>query len=130
VREEIARLKCERPAHWRKDFAPRANSTTAATKPPRTIFLTASMPQPERISGENPVYSDHAKAKNIEGLVVLLFTIAADGSVTNVRLLKDLPILGKICQEAVKSWKFKPILSGGSPISVIMKQPFQFNLQD
>jgi protein TonB len=97
---------------------------------PKTIFLRADMPKPERVSGEDPTYPDAAKQAGIEGTVVLLFTITPEGTVTNIRVIKDLPILGELCKKVVRSWKFKPFIYQGAPTSVIMRQPFTFKLTD
>jgi protein TonB len=97
---------------------------------PKTIFLRADMPKPERIEGTDPAYVEAAKQAGISGLVVLLFTITPDGDVTNVRLIKDLPVLGQVCVKAVRQWKFKQVIYQGQPVSVIVKQPFLFKLED
>jgi TonB family protein len=98
-------------------------------KPVKPIFLRADMPKPERLEGSDPAYTEAAKAAGIEGLVVLLFTITPKGDVTNVRVIKNLPVLGDVCAATVRRWKFKPVIYQDQPVSVIVKQPFLFKLE-
>jgi TonB family protein len=58
--------------------------------------------------------------------VIVLFTIAPAGDVHQVRILKSLPILGEVCAEAVKRWKFAPYSYEARPVSLRVIQKFFF----
>src|SRR5262245_41947322 len=91
--------------------------------PGRTVFLRANLPQLKRIAGADPAYTFGARVEGVKGLVIVIFTITSRGDVACVRILKNLPILGPVCQEAVRRWKFRPIVYEGQPVNVIVKQP-------
>jgi protein TonB len=96
------------------------------TPPPRPIFLRADMQPPERTSGEDPSYPSAASQAGINGTVILLITVSAKGKVTDVKIIKNLPILGEHCARTVRSWRFKPYIVNGVAVPVIVRQPFTF----
>ena len=54
----------------------------------------------------DPVYPELARKMNLTGIVKVEFTIAADGSVKDVRTLGGSPVLVASVQDAVKQWKY------------------------
>jgi len=78
----------------------------------------------------NIIYPTEAKAKGIEGLVVLSFTIYEDGSVHDVKVLRD--IGGGCGEEAARLVKlmpkWKPGKQRGKPVKVAYKLPVRFGL--
>jgi protein TonB len=100
-------------------------------KAPKTLFLRADMPQPERLEGSDPAYTEAAKAAGIAGMVIILFKINTKGDVTDVKIIKNLPVLGDVCAATVKRWKFKPMTDDhGNPVNLMVKQPFFFKLEN
>ncbi len=73
-----------------------------------------------------PVYPEAAKAKGIEGVVVLSVTIDAAGSVLAARVIKSIPELDQAAIEAVKRWKYEPMLANGKPRGVIFAVSVEF----
>lgn len=79
-------------------------------------------------SNREPEYPLVAKKEGKSGLVILKLVIAVDGSVADVRVLKgEEPFLSEALA-AVKTWKYKPALMDGNPISVyhVVKIPFRY----
>lgn len=97
-------------------------------KPPTPIFLRAGMPSPERISGDDPAFPPAAQQAGIDGTVVLLITVGTDGKVKDVKIIKNLPIIGEHCARVVKSWRYAPYIYQGQPAPIIVRQPFSFKL--
>ena len=64
-----------------------------------------------------PLYPPEAAEQNLEGMVVLQFDIAEDGSTSNVSVVKAQPAytFDKNALAAVKQWKYKPRIIGGVP---------------
>ena len=61
---------------------------------------------------------------------ILEAIIDTDGRVTDVRVLKPLPMgLDTSAMEAVKRWKFKPGSLNGRPVKVIFNLTVNFRLQ-
>ena len=53
---------------------------------------------------------------NVQGSVVLQALIGTDGVVQNLRVLNGPPILVSAAQQAVREWRFKPILQNGQAV--------------
>lgn len=78
-------------------------------------------------SKTKPEYSAIAKQLKLSGAVDLDVTIAEDGSVEGVAVLRGNPILAKLACDAVKQWKFTPFKTDGKAIKVISEIVVQFN---
>ena len=98
----------------------------AAKKP---IRLTEDMPKPVQLAMTTPSYPPDVKAAGIEGVVIVRYVIAEDGSVRDVKALKGPPELQSACVEAVKTWRFQPIIVDGSPVAVVRMARFPFHIR-
>ena len=80
---------------------------------------------------QNIKYPQLARENNITGRVYVTFVVEKDGSVTGVRVLRD--IGGGCGQEAVRVVnampKWKPGMDKGKPVRVSYMMPFSFKLQ-
>jgi periplasmic protein TonB len=86
----------------------------------------AELPVPSK-SNPKPAYPQQAIAAKQTGMVVLKVLILADGSVTDVQVLKgEEPFVGAAV-EAVKRWKYEPARYKGQPITVyrVIQIPFK-----
>jgi len=72
-----------------------------------------------------------AKALNVEGKVVVTYTVTASGAVTNVSASSGPPELVPLAIAAVQSWQCEParMKSDGSPVQVTKKVPLTVRLQ-
>jgi TonB family protein len=85
--------------------------------------------RPEKISGDDPVYTEMARRARIAGVVILELVIDEQGGVTETRVLKGLPMgLDQKAVEAVKTWKFKPATLDGRPVPVYYTVTMNFQL--
>ncbi len=57
-----------------------------------------------------PTYPEAAKKGKLQGTVVLDVTVAEDGSVTDVEVVKGVDILTAAAQKAVRQWRYRPYL--------------------
>jgi len=73
---------------------------------------------PSKIVDVKPRYPDNARATQARGVVVLDVTIATDGSVSNVRVLRSIPIFDQAAVDAVRRWKFEPTVLNGVQVEV------------
>jgi TonB family protein len=74
----------------------------------------------QKIRDVAPVYPDQARKANISGNVILEITVGVDGSVTNPRVLRSIPMLDDAALTAVRQWQYQPVLMNGVPVPVIM----------
>ena len=74
----------------------------------------------ERISSEaaqaEAAYPPLAQNMNVQGSVVLQAIIGADGIIENIHVLSGPAILAAAAQQAVREWRFKPVLQNGQPV--------------
>ena len=98
-------------------FAP----TQAASEnhQPKKISVSPEVMTGNRISGENPTYPQEARAKKIEGKVVLDVTIGKDGAIEKLNVLKSPDnLLSDSASKAVHTWRYRPYLLNGEPVAV------------
>ena len=62
-------------------------------------------------------------------MVILECTIATDGRVIDVRILRGHPLFDAAAAAAVERWVYKPTLLNGVPVSVLMTVTVVFQLR-
>lgn len=75
---------------------------------------------PRKIQGVAPVYPPEAVAAGAEGVVVVEATISPTGEVTDVEVLRSVPLLDEAAVAAVSEWRYTPALVDGEPVSTRM----------
>jgi len=66
-----------------------------------------------------PEYTDKARRKKIQGVVVVGVVVNPDGTVRDASVVKSLePGLDKQAIAAVRKWKFQPATKDGRPVAV------------
>jgi protein TonB len=63
-----------------------------------------------------PVYPAEARAKRVEGTVVLDFTITQRGQVEDVQVVSGSSLLAQAASDAVVKWRYMPYVLDGRPI--------------
>ena len=81
---------------------------------------------------KNLKYPKAAKDSNITGRVFVLFIVEKDGSISNVRIFRDIGGgCGEAAAEVVKKMpKWKPGKAAGKPIRVQFNLPINFQLSE
>ncbi|MGO9934403.1 MAG: energy transducer TonB [Steroidobacteraceae bacterium] len=89
------------------------------------IALLDDLPQVQegsltRINKLDVAYPTRAYQDNVEGWVELGYTVAANGSVANVKILNSQPanFFEEAATKAVSRLRYKPVLTDGKPIAV------------
>lgn len=95
----------------------------------KPVRLTEDMGKPEQLVMKTPEYPAAAKTAGIEGVVIVKYVIAEDGSVRDVKALKGPPELQQACVDAVKQWRFRPVLVDGAPVAVVRVARFPFHIR-
>jgi protein TonB len=72
-------------------------------------------------------YPPLAKQLKISGSVELEAVIAEDGTVEKVNIVAGNPVLTKAGVEALKKWKFKPVMADGKAVKALAPVIFDFN---
>jgi periplasmic protein TonB len=98
--------------------------------PPRpTTVRVAQLPEPPRkIVDARPAYPDIARRARVEGTVILESVLDTSGNVTELRVVRSVPLLDQAALDAVRQWKYTPTIYGGRPVSVLMTITIRFTL--
>lgn len=86
--------------------------------------------EPKKLKAVPPVYPDAAVASRIEGVVILECLISPQGRVTEVKVLRGVPLLEEAALDAVRQWIYTPTLMDGVPVPVIMTVTVRFDLRN
>jgi len=98
--------------------------------PSGPIRLTAAMTPPMAIYKVQPRYTETARRANVQGVVVVEAVIDEQGRVTDVRVLRGLPMgLDRAAIEAIQQWKFSPAMMQERPVKVYFTLTANFTLQ-
>jgi protein TonB len=99
-------------------------------EPTGPIHVTGDVQKPEKLNAPPPQYTEIARKARIQGVVILQAIIDEQGNVTNVTVLKGLPMgLSEAAEAAVKQWQFKPATLNGKPVAVYFNLTVNFQLQ-
>ena len=99
-------------------------------EPEGPIRVGGDVQPPVKVSAPSPQYTEIARKARIQGVVIVEAIIDKEGSVTNVKVLKGLPMgLDTAAADAVKKWKFQPATLNGKPVAVIYNLTVNFRLQ-
>jgi periplasmic protein TonB len=92
------------------------------------VRVGGQIKEPKKLKNVNPEYPPIARKARVQGVVQLECTISPQGKVTNVTVVKGIPLLNKAAEEAVKQWVYTPTLLNGVPVPVIMTVTVNFRL--
>jgi protein TonB len=111
----------------------------APPPPPAPPPAPAPVAQPVRIGGAlqapallkrvAPVYPDIAVVAKVTGVVILEATVSADGTVESVRVLRSVKMLDEAAVEAVKQWKYSPLVLNDIPTPFVLTVTLSFSIR-
>jgi protein TonB len=99
-----------------------------APAPVQAVRVGGQIKEPKKLKNVPPVYPDIARQARVQGVVILECTISPQGKVTEVKVLKGIPLLDQSAMDAVKQWVYTPTLLNGVPVPVIMTVTVNFRL--
>jgi protein TonB len=104
-------------------------SALSSAPPPPPVRPGGDIRRPVKVRDVRPEYPDLALKARIEGTVILECTISTEGRVSEVRVLRGVPLLDDAAVEAVRRWVYTPTLLNGVPVPVVMTVTVDFNLR-
>ena len=94
------------------------------------VRLSVGMTRPEAISKVTPKYTEAARKAGVQGTVIVEAVIDEQGRVTNVHVLRGLPMgLDRMAVEAIQQWRFRPAMRGDKPVKVYFTLTAIFSIQ-
>jgi protein TonB len=106
--------------------APPAAPEPAA--PAEAVRVGGSIKEPRKLKNVAPIYPQTARQARVQGVVILECRIGTEGKVTDVKVLRGIPLLDGSATEAVRRWEYEPTLLNGVPVPVIMTVTVNFRL--
>ena len=97
--------------------------------PPEPVRVGGNISPPAKVTDVPPVYPTVAQAARVQGVVILEAVIGPDGRVTDVKVLRSVPLLVDAAIAAVRQWEYMPTLLNGVPVPVIMTVTVNFTMQ-
>ncbi len=97
---------------------------------PGPLHVGGDITKPVKIFAPQPQYTEIARQARIQGVVIVQAIIDCSGAVTDINVLKALPMgLTEATVEAISQWRFEPARLNGSPVSVYYNLTVNFRLQ-
>jgi protein TonB len=86
---------------------------------------------PEIVTYVVPEYPPKARARGIEGRVLLIVIVDESGKVEDdIRILDSIPMLDQAALDAIHQWRFTPGRGAdGDPVRVLLEVPVRFTLR-
>ncbi len=85
---------------------------------------------PKLIKQVDPIYPTEASKAGVEGIVILEAKADEQGNVIDARILRSIPALDKAAMDAVKQWKYEPLVIDGKPHKVLFTVTVRFALKE
>jgi len=93
-----------------------------------TIRAAGGKP-PRLVRKVDPVYPPEAREAGIQGIVVLEATTDEKGNVVDVKVLRsESSLLNEAAVEAVRRWKYEPVVREGKPVPMTFTVTVKFKL--
>ena len=96
--------------------------------PPAVVRVGGNIRAPKLVHEVHPVYPELAIQARLSSLVILEARVATDGRVESVKVLRGSPLFDEAAMEAVKEWRYQPLLLNGQPTEFIVTVTVAFNL--
>lgn len=113
-------------------FTPvRADNNNGATKQDSGVYkIGGDVKAPHVVENIEPEYTKDAKARKIQGTVLLRLVVSADGLPENIKVTRSLdPGLDENAVGAVTQWRFAPATKNGEPVAVEATIEVNFKLK-
>jgi protein TonB len=97
--------------------------------PPAPVRVGGAVKPPAQIRRVSPPYPPDALSAGVQGVVIMEATITVDGKVSDVRVLRSIPLLDQAAIDAVRQWEYAPTILNGAPVPVIMTVTVNFAIK-
>jgi protein TonB len=101
-----------------------------APEPPKgPVRIGGNVQAPALIHRVEPKYPEIAVVTKITGIVILEATVGEDGAVQSVRVLRSVKFLDQAAIDAVKQWRYSPLVLNGIPTPFVLSVTLNFSVQ-
>ncbi len=85
---------------------------------------------PKKMKDVPPAYPAAAQEARVQGVVIMEARVDEQGNVSDVRVLRSIPLLDEAAVDAVKQWQYTPTLMNGVAVPIMMTVTVSFTLRD
>jgi protein TonB len=101
-----------------------------APAPVKVVRIGGAIVAPKVVRRVAPVYPLLAVQARVQGIVVIEAQVGVNGYVKTARVLTANQILEEAALDAVRQWRYQPLLLNGEPTEFILTVTITFNLMD
>jgi len=107
------------------------NERVAPTGPVAAVEVTPDMAPPVLLRKVQPQYPALLRIARVPGFVLLQAVIGEDGSVEDVTVLRaSSPLFGDAAVDAVRQWKYSPLVLNGVPTPFVLSVTLNFSVRE
>ena len=97
--------------------------------PPAPVRIGGQITAPALVHRVEPQYPEVAVRAHVAGSVLLEASVDTEGRVESVRVLRSIGLLNNAAVEAVKQWRYSPLVLNGIPTPFILTVTLNFSIQ-
>ena len=99
--------------------------------PAAPVRITGQMVAPALLHRVEPVYPAAASEAHLSGLVILEVVVDTQGRVESVKVLRSRhPWLDNAAIQALREWRYSPLVLNGNPTPFVLTVTFSFHVTD
>lgn len=98
--------------------------------PPKQVRIGGNIQAPQLVKRVEPTYPELALVAKVTGLVILEASVGADGTVQEVRVLRSVKFLDQAAVDAVKQWRYAPLVLNGTPTPFVLSVTLNFSVKE
>lgn len=103
----------------------------APAPPPAPVMrIGGKLVAPRRVHAVDPVYPEIAVQGRISGMLVVDAHVDVEGRVKSVRFVGGNPLFERSALDAVRQWRYQPLLLNGIPCEFMLVVTMNFNLRN
>lgn len=104
-------------------------TVVAPPPPPKVVRVGGAITPPQLIKRVQPKFPVLAEQARLSGIVIIEAYVDVHGRVKSTTVLRGAPLFDEPAVEAVKQWRYKPLLLNGQPTEFIVVVTVMFNLK-
>jgi len=98
---------------------------------PAPVRIGGQIQPPALVRRVEPTYPPMAVSAHLQGMVILEAIVDAEGTVTDVKVLRSVsPLLDREALAAVRQWRYSPVVLNGRPVPFVLSVSLSFSLRE
>src|SRR5262245_20663779 len=102
----------------------------APPPPPKVVRVGGLVVAPKLVHRVDPTYPALAIQARAQGIIILDAHIGIDGRVMEVTVMRGSPLFDDAAREAVKQWRYQPLLLNGVPTEFLLTVTLFFKIEN